>query len=171
MTGTDQAVSKPSPILEWSRLLSVPIADLLGSWDGTEGAAYQELGIVLANGEILNLTCPERQFRRDASTVVVTFEDDLVDKEVPSDRILGHALKSLIYFDGVHGRHHLAVLDDGHYLTAYPAFNYTEFAYGSFEACRSGPQSRLSWGPLVLAHQEFLNAWTHERLDPFVIYR
>jgi hypothetical protein len=62
-------------------------------------------------------------------------------------------------------------LDDGHYLTAYPAFNYTEFAYGSFEILRSGAQSRLSWGPLVLVQQEFRNAWTDERLDPFAIYR
>ena len=136
MPATPPPRPRPTPILPWDDVLSIPITELVGSWDGTTGAMYQELGIGLANGHTLNLSFPERSFRFDDSSVPVVFGDDHIDAETPFSSIIGHTLRGLIYYDTGISLHHYAVLDNGHYLTRYVSFNYTEFAHGSFRAWR-----------------------------------
>ena len=171
MTDAEQAKHLPTPSLDWGSVLSSPITKTVATWDGTEGAVYQEFGIAFESGSTLNLTFPERCFRYDATTVPISFEDDLKPAKVPYESILGHTLRGLIYFDAGYALHHLAVLDDGHYLTSYHAMNYTEFAYGAFREWRTGATSRCYWRPLDLTSHRFFNSWTHERVDPFALYR
>lgn len=166
-------VDESPPVLAWDRVLSVPVIGFLATWDGTRGAGYEDLGLVLLNGETLNLTRPCQPFYCTSTTIHASFLHDLTQEPVAQEDLAERCLKNLIYCDCEESgrRQFFAVMEDGSYVTSYAAFNYTEFACASFRMWQPGLMSRLYWGRLDLTQKRFFNAWTHDRIDPFAVYR
>jgi len=187
------------PLLTREEVLGQPITRLLGTWTGREGTASETFGIEFASGAILNVSLPEAPYRVDDTTRVVWPGYDLYEHE-PSQKLMeiqgeirlvaevtaeafehreppsplhieGKCLQNFVYYlGGFPYRNYFAILESGEYLTAYLAFNYTEFASAHFRDWHRGMLSRLTWGSLDLTQQTFFDAWTHKRIDPFSLY-
>jgi hypothetical protein len=185
------------PLLTREEVLGQPIMKLLGTYDGTEGTVIETFGIEFASGAILNVSLPEATYHVDATTRMVSPSYDLYENE-PSQRLMeihgeirllvevtaeafayrepptplrikGNRLQSFVYYlGGFPYRNYFAILESGEYLTAYLAFNYTEFATAHFRDWRRGMISRLG-GSLDLTQQTFFDAWNHKRIDPFSV--
>ncbi|RBP42465.1 hypothetical protein DES53_106173 [Roseimicrobium gellanilyticum] len=151
-------------------MLSQRIEAVHSTCAGIEGANYRVVGIELENCVVLNLSHPHELYDIDSTTVHANFDHEFGDGELSSEQIAGSTLRALLYMYLPTGRYlYVAILNDGTYLTANPAFNYTEFAFGHFDEWKPEAKSRLPYGNNEFLSLPFFNAWTHERVNPFAI--